>query len=140
MPNRCSAPGCRSNYTGEPYTPIFKLPRGPPELVQKWLRALCREGVENLQKVHVCAKHFSEVDIETTYSIAQADGTTTIRKRDIPKLRSDAVPIFLPNCPSYLSSSSTKSFNRLDKETKEQNFFSMALHESLQQKEIEDNK
>ena len=43
MPNRCSAPGCRSNYAGEPYTPVFKLPRGPPELVQQWLNGLCRE-------------------------------------------------------------------------------------------------
>ena len=25
MPNKCSAPDCRSNYDGEPYTPVFKL-------------------------------------------------------------------------------------------------------------------
>ena len=35
MPNRCSAPECRINYAGELYTPVFKLPRGPPELVQQ---------------------------------------------------------------------------------------------------------
>ena len=28
MPNKCSAPGCRSNYAGEPYTPVSKLPTG----------------------------------------------------------------------------------------------------------------
>ena len=136
MPNRCSAPGCRSNYTGEPYTPVFKLPRGPPELVQQWLKALCREGVEDLKNIHVCAKHFSDVDIETTYSIAQADGTITTQDRSIPKLRGDSVPKFLPNCPSYLSSIAISS-TRLDKGAKDQNQFSMALHQSLEQERIE---
>ena len=55
MPNRRSAPGCRSNYAGEPYTPVFRLPREPPELVQQWLKALCREGVEDFVNIHVCA-------------------------------------------------------------------------------------
>ena len=136
MPNRCSAPGCRSNYTGEPYTPVFKLPRGPPELVQQWLKALCREGVEDLKNIHVCAEHFSDVDIETTYSIAQADGTITTQDRKIPKLREDSVPKFLPNCPSY-SSSIAISSTRLDKGAKDQNRFYMALHQSLEQERIE---
>ena len=32
MPNQSSAPGCRSNYRDEPYTPVFKLRNTPPEL------------------------------------------------------------------------------------------------------------
>ena len=129
MPNPCSAPGCRSksNYTGEPYTPVFKLPRGPPELVQQWLKALCREGVDDLKNIHVCAEHFSDVDIDTTHSIAQADGTITTQDREIPKLREDFVPRFFPNCPSYLSSIAISS-TRLDKGAKDQNRLSMALH------------
>ena len=35
MPNKCSAPGCRSNYAGEAYTPVFKMPNGPSELVSQ---------------------------------------------------------------------------------------------------------
>ena len=94
MPIRYSAPGCRSNYASEPYTPVFRLPRAPPVLVQQWLKAICREGVEDLVNIHVCAKHFSEVDIETTYSIPQADGTITTQKREVPKLRNCDVPMF----------------------------------------------
>ena len=33
MPNRYSASGCMSNYTGETPTPVFEMPKGPPELV-----------------------------------------------------------------------------------------------------------
>ena len=131
MPKRCSAPGCRSNYAEEPYSPVYRIPRPPPELVQQWLKALYREGVENILNIHVCAKHFSEVDIETAYSILQADGTITTQKREVPKLRQDAVPMFLQNCTSYLSSTSTKSLTHLDKGTKERNFFSMVLQQSL---------
>ena len=92
---RCSATGCRSNYAGEPYTPVFKLPRGPHELVQQSLNGLCREGVEDLKNILVCAKHFSDVDIEATYSMAQADGTFKTQDREVPKLRKESVLKFL---------------------------------------------
>ena len=139
MPNRCSSPGCRINYAGEPYTPVFRIPRAPLELIQQWLKEIHR-GVEEILNIHVFAKHFSEVDIETTYSIIQADGTITTQKREVPKLRKDALPMLLPNCPSHLSSTSTKSLTRLEKGTKEQNFFSMVLQQSLEQREIENAK
>ena len=45
MPNHCSAPGCRSNYRGEPYTPVFKLPTAPQELRTQWLNALHRDNL-----------------------------------------------------------------------------------------------
>ena len=101
--------------------------------------ACVEKSVEDLKNIHVCAKHFSEVDIETTYSIAQADGTFTTQDREVPKLRKESVPNFLPNCPSYLSSISISS-NRLDKGAKDQNRFSMALHQSLEQERIEKGK
>ena len=50
MPNTCSAPGCQSNYSGEPYTPVFKLPLNPQDVREKWLRALNREDVEDLKR------------------------------------------------------------------------------------------
>ena len=102
----CSAPGCRSNYAGEPYTPVFKLPTGPPELVHHWLRALSREGIEDLKCFYLCAKHFLPEDIETKYSIAQPDGSLLEVEHANSHLLKDSVPRFLPGCPSYLSSSS----------------------------------
>ena len=41
------------------------------------------------------------------------------QKREVPKLRKGAVPMFLPNRPSYLSATASKSLTRLDKGTKE---------------------
>ena len=77
--------------------------------------------------------------METTYSIAQADGAFTTQDREVPKLRKESVPKLLPNCPSYLSSISISS-NRIDKGVKDQNRFSMALHQSLEQERTEKGK
>ena len=66
MPNTCSAPNCRSNYKGEPYTPIFALPKCQ-DLAQKWLRAICREGASDLKSVYVCIKHFRDEDIQRKF-------------------------------------------------------------------------
>ena len=92
MPNKCSAPGCRSNYAGESYTPVFKLPTCPPDLVNQWLRALSREGIEDLKNIYVCAKHFLPEDIETNFSIPQLDGSVLEIQRTIPKLRKTQSP------------------------------------------------
>ena len=51
MPNQYSAPGCRSNYRGEPYTPVFKLPNTPPELREQWLKTLHQVNIENLKHI-----------------------------------------------------------------------------------------
>ena len=64
MPNKCSAPGCRSNYDGEPHTPIFKIPNGPPHIVYQWKRFLHREFIEEIKKIYVCLKHFRDEDVE----------------------------------------------------------------------------
>ena len=52
MPNHCSAPGCKSNYRGEPYTPVFKLPTAPQELRTQWLNALHRDKVEPIYNTY----------------------------------------------------------------------------------------
>ena len=119
MPNKCSAPGCRSNYAGESYTPVFKLPTCPPDLVNQWLRALSREGIEDLKNIYVCAKHFLPEDIETNYSIPQLDGSVLEIQRTIPKLRKNAIPRVLPNCPSYFSSASHSKPQRLDRSARD---------------------
>ncbi|KAI6658899.1 hypothetical protein LOD99_10910 [Oopsacas minuta] len=51
MPNKCSAPGCRSNYDSEPHTPIFKMPNGPPHIVSKWKQFLHTECIEEIKKM-----------------------------------------------------------------------------------------
>ena len=50
MPNKCSAPSCRSNYDGEPHTPVFKLPQDK-EIAEKWLHALHRVGILEIKNV-----------------------------------------------------------------------------------------
>lgn len=94
MPNRCSAPGCRSNYDGEPYTPVFRLPVDK-DIAQEWLRSLHREGVDDLKNIFVCAKHFRSEDVITEVDIPQPDGSITKIKRR-PILRENACPWFLP--------------------------------------------
>ena len=74
MPNQCSAPGSRSNYRGEPYTQVFKLPATPPELRDQWMNALHRENIETLKNIYVCVHHFHPEDIITVDRILQADG------------------------------------------------------------------
>ena len=117
MPNKCSAPNCRSNYRGEPYTPVFKLPSGPLELVDQWLRALCREDIGDLKSVFVCSKHFLAEDIITSYPVIQSDGSY-LEVPTKPKLVKEAVPRFLPDCPPRFSSSTKQQrFDRALKET-----------------------
>ena len=70
MPNTCSAPGCRSNYSGEPYTPVFRLPSNS-ELREKWLRALHKDDIEDLKNVFVCSKHFRTEDVITEMDMPQ---------------------------------------------------------------------
>ena len=97
MPNHCSAPVCRSNYRGESYTPVFKLPPAPPQLRIQWLNALHRDDTGDLKSIYVCLNHFNTTDIITVDRVMQA-----IRAR--PRLCQNAVPSILPGCPSYLSS------------------------------------
>ena len=70
MPNHCSAPGRRSNYRGEPYTPAFKLPTTPHELRIQWLNALHRDNIGDLKNIYVCMLHFHTKDIITVDSFA----------------------------------------------------------------------
>ena len=100
MPNKCSAPGCRSNYDGEPHTPIFKIPNGPPHIVYQWKRFLHREFIEEIKKIYVCLKHFRDEDVEIFFNIPQPDGSILQEQRNLPRLRPLAVPRFLPGCPS----------------------------------------
>ena len=102
MPNHCSAPGCRSNYRNEPYTPVFKLPTAPPELRIQWLNAFHRDGTGDLKSIYVCLNHFNTTDIIKVDRVMQADGNFTEIVLARPRLCKNAVPSILPGCPSYL--------------------------------------
>ena len=138
MPNKCSASGCRSNYAGESYTPVFKLPTCPPDLVNQWLRALSREGIEDLKNIYACAKHFHHEDIEINFSMPQLDGSVLEIQRTIPKLRKNAIPRVLPNCPSYLSLSSHSKPQRLDRSARDDKLFFIAVEQSLGEFRLEE--
>ena len=54
MPNKCSVPGCTSNYRfanvpNPPHVPVFTPPTSPPEHVHAWLRAIHRENISDLR-------------------------------------------------------------------------------------------
>ena len=72
MPNHCSSPRCKSNYRGEPYTPVFKLPTAPQELRTQWLNG---DNIADLSNIYVCMHHVHPKDIVITVDrILQADG------------------------------------------------------------------
>ena len=140
MPSTCSAPGCRSNYSGEPYTPVFKLPTRPQHIREEWLRALYREGIDDLKNVFVCSKHFLPDDIINEMDMPQPDGSVqTISRR--PILRDGATPSLLPNCPKYLSTDqqSTRP-KRLDRHKIETDLFFQAVEQSLDCNRTEESK
>ena len=139
MPNRCSAPGCRSNYSGETPTPVFKMPNGPPQLVSQWKSFLHRENVEDIKNVHVCLKHFHDEDVETHFLIPQPDGTNLEVKCSMPRLHRDAVPKLLPGCPNYLSVLSKKQ-TRLDRSTKERDQLDVGITLSLKQQQKDEER
>ena len=133
MPNHCSAPGCKSNYRGEPYTPVFKLPTAPQVLRTQWLNALHRNNIADLSNIFVCMHHFHPKDIITVDRILQADGNFTERIRARPKLCQNAVPSILPGCPTYFSSEPLPRPTRFVRESKDEELFAQALKLSIEQ-------
>ena len=132
MPNHCSAPRCYSNYRGEPYTPVFKLPTVPQELRTQWLNALHRDNIADLSNIYVCMHHYHPKDIITVDRILQADGNFTERIRARPKLFQNAVPSILPGCPTHLSSEPLPRPTRFVRESKDEELFAQALKLSIE--------
>ena len=139
MPNSCSAPGCKSNYTKEEHTPTFKMPEKHPEVRHAWIRALHREDIGHLKAVYVCLKDFHEEDILSTHKVPSGDGTFTEIPRARPMLREGAIPSLLPGSRSYYSTSSSKR-TRQSFDSKEEDFLNQAMHLSLQSEEEDKEK
>lgn len=45
MPFRCSAVGCRGNYSSGPRVSVFRFPQDP-DLKEKWINFIKRDGFE----------------------------------------------------------------------------------------------
>ena len=66
MHDKCSVPGCTSNYRytcipDSPYVPELKLPTSLPQLMHIWPQSIHRDKISNVEKnVFVCVKHFRD--------------------------------------------------------------------------------
>ena len=141
MPNRCSAPGCKSNYDSEETFSVFQMPKQPDGLRHSWLRALHREDVGDLKTVYVCSKHFKEGDIEYTHRLPNGDGTYREIPRKHLKLKEGAVPSILPGCLAYYPTQpTTKRRRRFSSQTKDDELLSQAMFLSLMSNTEENEK
>ena len=104
MPNTCSVYGCKTNYRGHPRATVFRLPKGPPELKDKWITALHRDMSGDLSEnnIIICINHFREEDIVRVDRTLQSDGTYTEVPRITPTYRPKAIPVIFQGCPSHL--------------------------------------
>lgn len=105
MPDRCAAPGCRSNYDSvrnEGYVQCFQFPKN--DLRAQWIHALKRHNWVPGNRAVVCIKHFHESDLEYTEVFVDKSGFRREFRRKKPVLRKGAIPSRFPNLPSYLSS------------------------------------
>ena len=63
MPDKCSVPGCNSNYDNtDKYYSVFKFPK---DVSQKelWLKKIPRDNWTPSLKSRVCERHFNDFDI-----------------------------------------------------------------------------
>ena len=140
LPNKCSAPGCKGNYSSTVgYVSVLKLPTDP-DLRHKWIRAL--HLVDINRYTYVCEKHFRDEDIARSYSVPSGTNATLQEiPRKVPVLCKGAVPYYLPGCPKYFSvPESSKSCKRSKMELKEEQFFAQVLQESQKTIKIDEEK
>ena len=132
MPNTCSVYGCMTNYIGHPTATVFKLPKGPRELRDKWITALHRDKVGELSEnnIFICINHFREEDIIRVDRALQADGTLSEIPRIRPTYRPNAVPVIFQGCPSHFFSTYQTS-KRFSRESKEEEYFAKGLRDSI---------
>ena len=136
MPNTCSVYGCKTNYRGHPRATVFRLPKGPPELKDKWITALHRDMSGDLSEnnIFICINHFRVEDIVRVDRTLQGDGTYTEVPRITPTYRPNAIPVIFQGCPSHFTSAAQTS-KRFSRESKEEENFAKGLHDSIIQEQ-----
>lgn len=108
MPNKCSAVGCKSGYTGVPSSgeiSYHKFPHEDQNLLQQWLRRISRDNFIPSRHSVLCSLHFTPADF-----VCESIDTNIDRRRKRPRtlqrrhLKLGAVPSIFPNLPNYFSS------------------------------------
>ena len=132
MPNTFSVYGCRTNYKGHPTATVFRLPKGPRELRERWIAALHRDIVGDLSEnnIFICINHFREEDIIRIVRALQAGGTYSEIPRIRPTYRPNAVPVIFQGCPSYFTSTAHTS-KRFSRKSREEEYFAQGLRDSI---------
>lgn len=113
MGKKCFVPNCSSGYrTCADRVPIFRAPAENARL-ELWRRAIPRADKALKSSDHVCAKHFTEDMISTSY-YGEYDGKVILNAPKRAMLSANAVPSIFPGCPKYLSAK--KSSRKLPEE------------------------
>ncbi|XP_046987114.1 uncharacterized protein LOC124575171 [Schistocerca americana] len=104
MPRRCCMPNCRGNYDNGPKVSVFYFP-SDDNLRRKWLSAVHRQDWTPSKHSVICELNFNKDDILSSTSMYDPKtGILLTAPLDRRRLRKDAIPSKLPECPSYLSS------------------------------------
>nr|CAI5821050.1 unnamed protein product [Callosobruchus analis] len=132
MPFRCCVPGCNGNCSAAEKVHVFSFP-SEEVLRKKWASAINRDNFIATKNSWVCERHFAHGSILwiSSYYDKSTGKTLTIPLLR-PRLKADAVPTLLPNCPQYLSKNVTYRKSRDEKLLdNERNNLLKALAESI---------
>lgn len=73
MPKSCVVPGCKSNYYGGEYIPVFSFPTAT-ERRELWIKKIPRENLTITKNSGVCIKHFPDEKILKEIRGTRPDG------------------------------------------------------------------
>ncbi|XP_049762281.1 uncharacterized protein LOC126088198 [Schistocerca cancellata] len=104
MVNKCCVPGCTGNYWTGKKISAFRFPKDA-ELRKKGMHAIRQQNFTPSEHSVICQEDFSQSDlILQSTAVDWKTGRTLTLPLEKPRLKENAVPCFLPNCPSILSS------------------------------------
>nr|CAI5827368.1 unnamed protein product [Callosobruchus analis] len=125
-------PGCNGNCSAAEKVHVFSFP-SEEVLRKKWASAINRDNFIATKNSRVCERHFAHESILwiSSYYDKSTRKTLTIPLLR-PRLKADAVPTLLANCPQYLSKNVTYRKSRDEKLLdNERNNLLKALAESI---------
>ncbi|XP_037500178.1 uncharacterized protein LOC119374192 [Rhipicephalus sanguineus] len=118
MPGHCCVPRCRGNYDGGESVRVFTFPSDPARRTQ-WIKAIHRADFTPGKRSVVCERHFKPSDmVDSTSYVDAKTGKVIEAKLKLTRLRPDAVPSILPNCPAYFSAPASSTSREAPHEKK----------------------